>query len=118
MMIKSVKERSVLSKSRCGVAPINLELGGYLGILVNNRFCNFCENCIENEKHVLLSCPMYNGVRQTLFTQVCYINSDFMSYDEDAKLQTLFNDDAIVSKCAKTCLKIIIIRNNVINYVR
>ena len=53
-----------------------------------------------------------------LFTQACYINSDFMSYDEDAKLRFLFNDDAIVSKCAKTCLKIINIRSNVINYVR
>ena len=39
-------------------------------------------------------------------------------YNEDAKLRFLFNDDAIVSKCAKTCLKIINIRNNVINYVR
>ena len=116
--IKSVKERSALSKFRIGVAPINLELGRYLGIPVNNRFCNFCENCVEDEKHVLLSCPMYNGVRQALFTQACYINSDFMSYDEDAKLRFLFNDDAIVSKCAKTCLKIINIRSNVINYVR
>ena len=72
----------------------------------------------EDEKYVLLICPMYNGVRQALFTQACYINSDFMSYDEDAKLRFLFNDDAIVSKCAKTCLKIINIRSNVINYVR
>ena len=64
--IKSVKERSAFSKFRSGVAPINLELGRYLGIPVNNRFCNFCENCVEDEKHVLLSCPMYNGVRQAL----------------------------------------------------
>ena len=63
--IKSVEERSALSKFRSGVAPIN-----------------------------------------------------FMSYDEDAKLRFLFNDDAIVSKYAKTCLKIINIRSNVINYVR
>ena len=38
--IKSVKERSALGKLRSGVAPINLELGHYLGIPVNNRFCN------------------------------------------------------------------------------
>ena len=82
--IKSVKERSALSKIRSGVAPINLELGRYLGIPVNNRFCIFCENCVEDEKHVLLSCLMYNGVRQALFTQACYFNSDFMSYDGDA----------------------------------
>ena len=116
--IKILKERSALSKFRSGVTPINLELVRHLGIPVNNRFCIFCENCVEDEKHVLLSCPMYNGVRQALFTQPCYINSDFMSYDEDAKLWFLFNDDAIVSKCAKTCLKIINIRNNVIKYVR
>ena len=39
--IKSVKERSALSKFRSGVAPINLELGRYLGIPVKNRFCIF-----------------------------------------------------------------------------
>ena len=61
---------------------------------------------------------MYNGLRQALFTQACYFNSDIMSYDEDAKLRVLCNDDAIVSKCAKTCLKTIKIRSNVINYVR
>ena len=58
-------------------------------------------------------CPMYNGVRQALFTQACCFNSGFMSYDEDAKLRFLFNDDAVVSKCAKTCLEFINIRNNV-----
>ena len=41
-----------------------------------------------------------------------------MSYDEDAKLRFLFNDDAIDSKCAKTCFKITKIKSNVINYVR
>ena len=105
MKIKSVKERIALNKFRSGVAPINLELGRYIGIPVNKRFCYFCENCVEDEKHVLLSCPMCSGVRQALFTQACYNNSDFMSYDEDAKLRFLFNDDAIVSNCAKTCRK-------------
>ena len=52
-----------------------------------------------------------NCVRQALFTQACYINSD-------GKLRFLFNDDAIVAKCAKTCPKINNIRNNMINYVR
>ena len=83
--IKTVKERSALSKFRSGVASINFELGRYLGIPVINRFCHFCENCVENEKHVLLSCPLYDGVRQALFTQACYFNSDFMSYDEDVR---------------------------------
>ena len=68
----------------------SLELGRYLGIPVNNRFYIFCENCIEDEKHFLLSCPMYNGVQQALFTQACYINTDFMSNDEDAKLRFFY----------------------------
>ena len=58
---------------------------------------------------------MYNGVGQALCTQPWYINSDYMSYDEDAKLIT--DDDPMVSKCAKTCLKSINISKNVINYV-
>ena len=77
--VQSVKKRSAFGKFISGVAPINFEMGRYLGIHVNNIFCNFCENCIEDEKHVLLSCPMYNGVRQALFKQACF-NSDFMSH--------------------------------------
>ena len=57
---------------------------------------------------------MYNDVQQALFI---IFNSDFMSYDEVAKLRFVFNDGAFVSKCGKTCLSIINIRNTVLNYV-
>ena len=56
----------------------------------------------------LLSCPMYNGVQKALYTQACYFNSDFMSYDEDAKLRLLFNDDAIISNEPKPAPKLLI----------
>ena len=41
--------RSALDKFRCGVAPIRLEAGRYEKLPVNERFCPFCLNCIEDD---------------------------------------------------------------------
>ena len=43
-MILSFALRSALAKVRCGVAPINLELGRYHGIPEEERTCAFYED--------------------------------------------------------------------------
>ena len=42
--------------------PINLELRRHLGIPVNNKLCNFGVYCVKDEKHVLMSYLMCNGM--------------------------------------------------------
>ena len=54
-------------------STIKIETGRYEGLLVENIICfnNVCHinNCIEDEKHVILDCPVYQDLRQYLFNQ-------------------------------------------------
>ena len=63
-MIRS--HRSALAKFRCGVAPIRSETGRYENLSVNERFCPFCLDCIEDVCHVI--CP---DMRVLLLGAVC-----------------------------------------------
>ena len=82
LQIKTPRIRSAVVRFRCGVAPINFELGRYFNVPASERFCNSCPDEIVNEIHVLLHCTMYSGVRESLFEYASYISSDFMSLDD------------------------------------
>ena len=62
----SCKERSMLAKFRMGVLPINIEVGRYRNISVDQRFCYNCVTEIEDEIHFLLVCPVYENERVVL----------------------------------------------------
>jgi len=61
------KYKRAFAKFRCGVAPLKIETGRYERVSIENRTCfnNICNvnNCFENEKHVLLECPVYADLR-------------------------------------------------------
>ena len=67
-----------MARFRCVIASIIIKLGRYVNVPADQRFCHFCENCIEDEVHTIVRCPMYTKVRNELFTQVTYFNNDFM----------------------------------------
>ena len=85
---------------RCGIAPINIELGRYVNVPADKRFCHFCDNCIDDEVHTIVRCPMYAKVRNELFTQASYFNNDFIQNDID-KLILLFSDKRIAGSVLK-----------------
>ena len=49
-----------------------------MNVPADQRFCHFCDNCIEDEVNTIVRCPMYTKVRNEMFTQVTYFNNDFM----------------------------------------
>ena len=110
--VRTIKARSCMAKFRCGTPPINIELGRYISVPANERFCNFCQDMVEDEAHVILHCSLYNSVRNDLFTHAVYLNDNFMSLNDNAKLHYLFTNSHISVKCAKTCQNILSIRNN------
>ena len=101
-----------MAKFRCGIAPINIEIGRYYGISANERFCHFCSDEVEDEIHVLLYCSMYNCVRDQLFKHAVYINNTCMSLNDSEKLNFIFTNNDITYRCAKTCNEILTIRSN------
>ena len=50
-------ERSVMAQFRCGVLPLRVETGRFIGEAVNARICKLCnQGSVEDEAHFLLNC--------------------------------------------------------------
>ena len=96
-------ERSAFAKFRCGVAPIRLETGRYENLPLEERCCFNCFNTVEDEYHVILHCPVYNDLRQVLFTESLKIDEHFNSFTDCQKMVFLFSNQDIIRLCAKTC---------------
>ncbi len=60
----SRQERALLSQFRCGILPLRVETGRYVGETPEQRISKLCTgNHIEDEQHFLISCPLYNDIR-------------------------------------------------------
>ena len=104
--IMTRSHRSALAKFRCGVAPIRLETGRYEKLPVNERFCPFCLDCIEDECHVILECPVYYDMRVPLLEAVFAIDPSLSTRKLDLLLFILSNE-VIVKLSVKTLCQIL-----------
>ena len=75
--------RSTFAKFRCGILPLNLEVGRYRGISLENRTCPLCKNGIETEIHFLLECNAYD---RGDFLRKTNIDSNIIANDEKLKI--------------------------------
>ena len=60
------RERFILCQFRTGVLPLHIETGRYTGLPADQRLYSLCttkEPDIEDEKHFLLNCDLYNDSR-------------------------------------------------------
>ena len=73
--------RSLVAQFRFGILPLQIEIGRYRNIPVENRTCSSCINLIEDEFHLLCECPLYTNARQNLFETVQLTNPDFPDLD-------------------------------------
>ncbi len=79
--------RSTFAKFRCGILPLNIEVGRYRGVKLENRTCPLCKNGIETEIHFLFECNAYD---RGSFFQDTNIDSNVMTNDE--KLRVLMDN--------------------------
>ena len=84
-------QRSVLVQLRCGILPLNIETGRFIGIAEENRICDVCNSgCIENEYHFIFYCDAYREERAE-FTDTVKLNyPNFTNTPDNVKLKTLF----------------------------
>ena len=110
--------RSAFSKFRCGVAPLKIETGRYEGIPNENRLCfnDICKNNskVEDEKHVILHCPVYSHLREDIFTRALSFCDNFNSLTDDDKFVFLFTNENLFYYSAKICHEILITRKNIL----
>ena len=59
------KARHILATFRCSAHNLMIEQGRFINVERSYRICQFCNmNCIEDEYHFLLVCPVYRDLRQ------------------------------------------------------
>ena len=106
--------RRSLALFRCGVAPIRLETGRYVNLPVDERVCFNCYDCVEDEMHVLLKCPVYNDVRKDLLANCVYEWPDFIHQNDDVKVHFILASPSLANVCAKTCKAILNLRKSIL----
>ena len=90
--IKCVKDRTALTKLRLSNHRLMIEKGRHLGIDKQQRFCPFCPNRIENEKHFLIECQVYKNLRSDLYTEIENIFPSIRNQPHDYKFLNLMKD--------------------------
>ena len=86
-----VKERTALTKLRLSNHLLMIEKGRHLGIDRDQRFCPFCPNIIEDEKHFLIRCPQYRHLRGILLEQVKTVTPQIQNRCDDQKFLNLMS---------------------------
>ena len=80
-------EKSYFAQFRCGILPLRVETGRYIGLHANERICTLCtSNEIEDELHILLKCSLYDDLRQTLIAKAVETNDTFLQLSDIRKL--------------------------------
>ena len=100
---------SVLAQIRCGILPIQIEVGRFTRIKLEDRLCPICKNGdIETETHFLFKCEEYKTEREL------FLRETGLDYNRDHHLllKDLFN--LMPRKFAKFCCAIYEKRKNFI----
>ena len=84
--------RSLLAQFRCGILPIEVELGRFRNVKLEDRICPMCLNDVEDEFHLLCVCNVYDDLRKVLYNKTYDLNPDFDALDEVEKFMFI-NDN-------------------------
>ena len=86
-------QRSVFAQFRCGILPLEIEVGRYKNIDLKERLCKLCNlNQVEDEIHFLCDCLIYSIERNALFHQAYPSNSLFSEFDSLEKFVYLMSN--------------------------
>ncbi|XP_053394824.1 uncharacterized protein LOC123524463 [Mercenaria mercenaria] len=92
-------ERSMLTQFRCGILPLRIETGRYIGERPEDRLCSFCQSrSIEDECHFLINCTFYRDIRTDMFSDQLNKNNFTVLSDSDKLVQLVNNYPRKVAK--------------------
>ena len=81
-----------MAQFRLGVLPINVEIGRFRNIALEERKCETCTTAIEDENHFLLDCSLYNQEREKLFGIAAQNRMNFVNSSKDDKFRYLMQN--------------------------
>ena len=92
--ISGIKNRTALTKFRISNHRLMIEKGRHSKPKVPKelRFCHFCPNSVEDEKHFLLVCPTYKYIRSDLYSEAKKVFSKITNQPRDYRFLQLMSD--------------------------
>src|SRR5579872_2918450 len=95
LLVRDRKGIPELTKLRSGTNRLRIEKGRYDKLPVEKRLCRFCEaDAVEDEKHFLLHCEEYEGLRQKMWKGLETLFSyPVQMWPEEKKLGILLGAD-------------------------
>ena len=91
-----VRERIALTKLRLSNHSLMIEKGRHSDVDRTVRFCPFCPNIVEDEKHFLLGCKAYKHIRQDLLGAARRVFPSICNQPYDFRFLNLMSDPTIV----------------------
>jgi len=102
----SKDHRKAIAKLRSGTMALYVETGRYNKTPLQQRICTYCESgSIEDEKHFLLNCELYNDIRYDLLKEMCNIQPDFITHDYLTQYCILMTTESIQQLLGKMLVK-------------
>ena len=83
-------DRGLLAKLMLGILPLELEIGRYLNIKPEERFCRTCNlNLVEDEFHFLFTCAALQDIRSAFYVNNIDDIEEFMLVGDADKVYYL-----------------------------
>ena len=73
---------STFSQFRSRILHLEIEVGRYRNLPLQERICSICEEAVEDEIHFLLTCNAYSDIRTRLITRAIEFDPSFSHFDE------------------------------------
>ena len=90
------QERSLVAKLLCGVLPLEIETGRFVGKPVAERLCKVCNTInVEDEFHFLFSCCMYQRERSNYYVENIENIEDFMLMEDGDKVRYMLQKEHV-----------------------
>ena len=87
--------RKAFTKLRLSNHTLMIEKGRHQKIDVSERFCKFCPNEVEDEKHFLMSCTTYKNQRKELLSVASRKVNGFLFFDIHETFITLLSNPVL-----------------------
>ena len=95
--ISCIKKRTALTKLRISNHKLMIEKGRHSKPKIPKelRFCPFCPNKVEDEKHFLLECPTYKHIRSDLYNEAKNIFPTITNQPYSYRFRTLMKESLV-----------------------
>jgi hypothetical protein len=91
---KNRLHRSLIAQLRSGTLPLNIEIGRFRHIELENRTCTLCDlNVIENEFHFVCQCPVYSDCRSIMYNSITTKHSEFNNLQVQEKFLFIMKNE-------------------------